>query len=87
MTKTEGHELLTLELTAGEVYEIVYDPGARVDILNISESTVTAAYTADFSGGYIEIPPGAFYNSLALPDDELYLKSDLGGKVTIVRAV
>lgn len=88
MITLEGHELLTLELAAGELYELVYDPGARVDIYNISSGSIIAAYTPDpADGNFIEIPPGSYYNSLSLPDDELYIRSDNGSRITIVRAV
>lgn len=80
-----GTKLFTQEMTADTVYEIVYQSGDKLDIMNGTAGALSVGYDEDFEQGTLTIPEGGCYNGLTLNGNSVFLKSEADGPVSIVR--
>ncbi|MDO5397769.1 MAG: hypothetical protein Q4G33_07545 [bacterium] len=86
MNEIAESAMVTAEMYGGEVYHVRYTRGYKTDIANITEGNVYVSNDSSFEGKHIIIPPECGYNGLKLDGrQDLYIKPETAGKITLVR--
>lgn len=92
MTTIKGSNILTLKVTANNVYHIKYDKISTLSIINYTEGSILISETNDFElidnvGKYLIITDGNSYNDYIFykssPAD-VYIKTKTDGEICLV---
>lgn len=91
MTEVSTSKLTSINMTSGEVYKVRIPYGAQCDISNSTGGSLMVSLDEEFANSgnadnYLTIAEGGFYNGLRINGDNIYLKSESDGIVSIVRA-
>ena len=86
MNEIEESAMITADVTGGEIYHIGYTKGYKTDIANLTDGNVYVSNDNSFDGRHVTIPPKCGYNGLKLDSrQDLYIKPETSGKITIIR--
>lgn len=90
MKEIKGQKILTITAVSGDEYTVKYESGFKADIKNATDGDIYISSKNDFTdtdnvGNYVVLSSGECYNGLVDSFGKLYIKSDGGGRITIVR--
>lgn len=89
MTKIEAKKIMTIDVTANEIYEINFGTMFTADIMNYTDGNVCISFDSVFNDDgdtkhYLELGKGCAYNSLKNGMGVMYIKAESSGKVAVV---
>lgn len=88
MTKIKARRFTSIDVTAGEIYKVIFTTSSKIDIMNNTAGNLSISFDDKFevSGNtkyYLELKSGCAYNSLMCGIGVIYLKSDQDGSVVL----
>ena len=95
MIQIKGQDLLTLDVIAGNIYEITYDQISALNIFNYTEGSlfISNKEDCDFKfednvGNFLTIGSGNGFNNILFymnGENKIYLKPDANGYISMFR--
>lgn len=89
MIQTKGQNLLTITVSGDEIYEIKYNSGCTMNIINNTDGTLIVAEHRDYAddgvaANCLRLQAGDYYNRLNIQHGAVYLMPAASGEIMVV---
>ena len=90
MNTITGKRFLTINASAGELYELQYESEHSYSVFNNTDDVITLSESSGYredevSADCISIAPDGYINNLSVITSKLYIRAAGSGKIAVVK--